>query len=160
MAKLLTPFGYENKLAGLSESLPLALQDEGRQIIDLPLADLQPAGGKCPAVGKFLRCNQQGALLQKCTEQHFENVEHIASGDITGNVLQLAEFSQKVYKVVVFCTYTMLGCFVDWATPDGTLIKALSFGISKQCDFVGTKFYYQTRVYIMGVITFDFYGLY
>ena len=160
MPKLITPISFSDKLAVCEQIGQPEISDEVRQVITLPLADSQPVDGKPPAVGKFLQSDKHGALLRHFNGQDWENTEHTASGDITEDGLWFTEFSQKVYKVVVFCTYTMIGCHVEWATPDGTLIKALSFLISKQCDFVGTKFYYQTRTYIMGVITFDFYGFY
>jgi hypothetical protein len=64
MPKLLTPVQYENTLDELNGVRPLELADEVKLTLDIPILNVNPVSQKRPAIGKLLRCNQRGALLQ------------------------------------------------------------------------------------------------
>ena len=139
MAKLITPIVYENKLAGLSDSFPLTLQAESRAVIDLPLADLQPADDKGSAVGKFLQCDNQGVLLRSGRDKDYKNIETFNVA-LLGMITELTvSFSQKVYGVNInYYSAPWAGFIIHWGTLAGPHYASIGFRETKFWPFVGT----------------------
>lgn len=64
MSKLLTPVVYEDVLDELNIIRPLKLVDEVRHNLDIPVLDVIPVSKDRPAIGKLLRCDNNGALIK------------------------------------------------------------------------------------------------
>ena len=160
MPKLITPVSFSDKLSVCGKIGQPDITDEVRQAVALPIADLQPAGAKPPAQGKFLQSSNLGTLLKQLAEQGYEQYETLGPFAKTENGIFLATFSRKVYKFVDICTYLIMGCSIAWSTPTGCDIESFTYGLPETHDFVGTKFYYSVKNYIGGTNTFIFYGFY
>jgi len=160
MPKLITPISYSDKLSVCERIGQPVISDDVRQVVNLPLADLQPVDGRPPAVGKFLQANQQAAMLKHFAEQGFTAFEIVGPITKTSSGRWLVTFSQRVGKVLVGVTYSIVGCTIYWASSVGAILKYLSYVHWTRCDFVGTKFYYSMSSYIGGSTTFTFYGFY
>lgn len=160
MPKLITPVSYSDKLAVCEQIGQPDMSDEIRQVIDLPLADLQPADNKPPAVGKFLRASQQGALLKHLSEQGFTSVEYTGLINKTGSDTWLFQFAQLVSFVIVRWTTIIDFGQSYWATPSGGIIKDFVYGVYTVCNFRGTDFYYAHRNDTGGTLLYQIYGFY
>jgi len=160
MPKLITPISYSDKLSVCEQVGQPEIKDEVRQVIDLPLADLQPVDGRPPAVGKFLQGDNQGALLRNGKKKGYENYEVLSPIMKTANGVWLYEFAQNVKLVIAKCAILAGSGNGAWMTS--TAVVILDFSIVKYvvCNFKGTKFYYGIYNGISPFITFTLFGFY
>lgn len=160
MPKLMTPIQYEPSLEGLNAVRPLQLLDEGKSIISYPvLCKNAPSEGR-PAIGKFARCSQQGALLKK-SNTLFHNLESNFFPISENTPLEHYIFQQKVYKVTIRYTDGYGTTGVWWCNYDGSIhFTELPFGVWMTLPFVGRSFHIvgEGVAYWQGtVILFGFY---
>ena len=89
MGKLITPLHYESAIDGLNDVRPLALADEARQELSLPILNQAPVDKVSPASGKFLQSDNQGAGLIRdfveCKNQVTQSISLSNTGSL-GNI--------------------------------------------------------------------------
>lgn len=118
---------FQPKLAVLADLQPLKVGNDAKQVISLPVGDRQPADGLSPAVGRFLLCNEHGAILNHkpsmcCTgiEVEFEpHLEPLTMGTYT--------FTNDV-RFVLFWTDNMNPGFFEWYSNDESIMLQELFG--------------------------------
>lgn len=161
MPKLATPVQYEPALEGLNDIRPLQLADEVKIVLPYPVLCKNPPSTGRPAIGKFVRCTQQGAGVihrinsltsYELLSQYFDqdNPEHCIS------------FSQKVR-----CVFVKFGLGSNtrggyWTDPTYLIeIKAIGYRTNTFLEFVGTNLYVRA-ISQNGdfFITWHFYGFY
>ena len=103
MQKLVTPVQYENTLDGLNAVRPLVLADEVKPILDIPVLNANPVSENRPAIGKLLRCNQNGALVTK-NHNGFKYYQTKSLEIDSPNYFNLCTFSQKVEGILLEVT--------------------------------------------------------
>lgn len=101
MAKLRTPVQYESSLAVLNDVRPLILSDTVKQQIDIGVSCINPLCESRPAIGKLIRCDTNGSLLQS-DSVGFKNKETIFHVEDPCVALIVVEFSQIVHRVLVW----------------------------------------------------------
>lgn len=160
MAKVATPILYEPSLDELNRVRPLKLAERSRLSFDLPVLSKNPVGTGRPIIGKFARCNEQGALL-KNTGNSFRNYElkeltltkTIPTGSIT--------FSQKVFNVLLIITYMSADAHL-LLTDDiyDAIIKIMTHTGNYHIFFTGWSLYFVGTKPTTFTITVKVYGFY
>lgn len=144
MVKVATPILYESALDELNRVRPLYLGDRSRLSIDLPVLSKNPVGTGRPIIGKFARCDEQGALL-KNVGNSFHNytydLEYLNSGNPTLTLI----YSQKALGVVFRLIKT--GVAYVFFFMDSTFTKALWTTGSSGSYYMPFKGY---RMYLRG----------
>lgn len=161
MAKLITPVQYEDTLDELNKVRPLVLNDEVKRNIDLPVLDANLVAKKGSALGKLLRCTNEGSLLVK-NHNGFDNVE-IKPFDIERRYEQTTfTFAQEVFGVL--CNVIINDVITEFYVTDSTgTIHAQDIGLTGTTwiKFRGTAIWVRVigelpRDYVAG----NFYGFY
>jgi hypothetical protein len=120
MLKIATPIIFESSLEGLNALRPLFLTDHSRFLLDYSIACLNPANRIRPAVGKFLRNTDGGALLSNRVCK-YPNVESLTYNFDAAHALYTYNFSQCVSFVNVY-PYNKVGIpFLWWTDPSGAI---------------------------------------
>lgn len=96
MVKVATPILYESALDELNRVRPLLLGDRSRLSVDLPVLSKNPVGTGRPIIGKLVRCDEQGALLNN-KGNSFKNYELISLTLSSSNPTKSIEFSQRIF---------------------------------------------------------------
>lgn len=100
MPRLATPVMYESALAGLNDIRPLELGDECRNAVSYPVGTSNPIDTDRPAIGKLVRCNEQGSLLRDIEKWaiHYEYIIRYSSVAVP---LFHITFARRVKGVIV-----------------------------------------------------------
>jgi len=115
-------------LTEVAEALPLRLKPKARQVINLPLADSQPAGNEAKAAGRFINGTNQGAMLTDPIAG-YENIEHGTTH---------VHWSDPGYKPITFAQWVRTWVLIsdtdvfddNWKLyyPDHSIFYALNLG--------------------------------
>lgn len=144
MVKLASPVQYESPLEGLNDVRPLQLADVGKIVLPTPvLCKNLPTVNK-PAVGRLVRCTQQGALLRDNSE--FADKVKSARLDIMDyRIPKKYTFPMKVYGVIAKYFIQMHSFEIVWCSPDGANeYIALSVTDYLFLPFVGTDIWFMS----------------
>jgi hypothetical protein len=100
MVKIATPILFESPLDELNRVRPLKLSEKSRFSLDLPVLSKNPVGTGQPIIGKFARCDDNGALLNNKVNsiKQYEVYEKVIGW--SGYVASVT-FSKKVSCVLV-----------------------------------------------------------
>lgn len=145
MGKLITPFMYEDKLSGLAESFPLSLTDEVRQAITLPVCNAQPADSGPPAIGRFFRGTQQGALLAHKVTGWSGYVGKTAVWQPTQKMRKTVDFERAVSYVLMIVNSAPGARWVYWCAHNGDIYKTYKTAGLKHIPFRGQVMYFERK---------------
>jgi len=160
MAKLRTPFVYEDKIRGLNDVGVLTLPDEIRQVIESPICDKRPVDNSGIAAGRFLRGTQSGVSTQP-NGIGFDNVEYVLGTILAPTRFVIVEFAQVVSYVLV--KYRVLDGFAItyWNSLDGSqLLLNLEPDKFNECLLRGDSMRFGSSGSPNYHIEFDLYGFY
>ncbi|GAG63498.1 unnamed protein product [marine sediment metagenome] len=120
MQKLLTPVQYEPLLDELNRVRPLVLTDESRSTLDNAVVNVNPVGDNRPAIGKFARCNQGGALLK--SEPLWAD-DSFSQGITISNAGALVSLTvdKRILGVITRFSIFADPFFVWWCNPAGDI---------------------------------------
>jgi len=99
MVKVATPILYEPSMDELNRVRPLQLSTRSRLFLDYPVLCKNPIGEGRPVVGKFLRCDEQGAVLKR-NSNSFTGYELKTEQFYAGHDKRVITFSRKVSAMV------------------------------------------------------------
>lgn len=142
MPKLATPVQYEPSLEGLNDIRPLQLADEVKVVIPYPVLCSNPPSTGRPAMGKFVRCNQQGALLK---HKPYEPLSYYFKDDTITSAIAGCSFifPTKVYGISAYWKIDDGSPTCFWTNPRATKnIKELIDRAYIWLPFVGNTIWF------------------
>ncbi len=99
MVQLKTPIRFSDRLSAFNVSPPRQVGDTGKQQLSLTIGDVNPVGIGRPAMGKMLRCNNQGGQLIQHPDFP-QNKETVVETWLLGQTgYRTITFAQWVYSV-------------------------------------------------------------
>jgi hypothetical protein len=160
MVKIATPILFESPLDELNRVRPLKLSEKSRFSLDLPVLSKNPVGTGQPIIGKFARCDDNGALLRK-NFKGFSSYELI-SATLTDVVSQYSlSFTQKVFAVTVNWSKTgVVNLFRLMNNTYTVNVKNLLLAVNQFVAFNGWYMYFDAHGSGTWSIYLNVYGFY
>lgn len=134
---LVTPVQYESAFDGLNEVRPLELADEVKVALDIPVLNANPVSSSRPAIGKLLRCNQRGGILQTPSNK-YTYTGYLEYAYIAGVILHRFTFSEVTPFVICEDIYFSEPFGIRWTDSTGAIVlDSWPNGIKRILPFYG-----------------------
>lgn len=160
MPRLATPLQYEPSIEGLNDIRPLQLADEGKIVIPMPVLCQNPPTKDKPAVGRFARCSQQGALLKSMPEG-VKNYLYTQFSLSNLDPNKSFAFDRRIYGCVIYYTFVYATGAVIWTDETYIQYYVIIFATTATfLPFVGTDIHFTSSGATTYEIRVDFYGFY